>query len=122
MRGPVADRGSSAHPARSKRENKEMAMTDPNAAPEDIGTDARDDATAAQVLRDTNGGTPGSDAGGGGGMGGQDAADAAAASAAASVGGANAANPVDTGLDTGAADAAAEARARSVADSGPTAR
>lgn len=96
-------------------------MTDPNSAHDDIGSDARDDATAANVLRDT-GGIAGSDAGGGGGMGGQDAADAAAVSAAASAGGANAANPIDTGLDTGAADAATEARARAVEESEPTAR
>ena len=66
-------------------------MTDPSSGSEQIGTDARDDATAAKVLRDQNGDVPGSDAGGGGGLGGQDAADAAAASAAASEGGASAA-------------------------------
>ena len=43
-------------------------MTEPNAAPETIGTDARDDTTAAQVLRDQDGATPGGDAGGGGGQ------------------------------------------------------
>lgn len=96
-------------------------MTDPKAARDEIGQDARDDATAANVLRDT-GGIAGSDAGGGGGMGGQDAANAAAASAATSAGGANAANPIDTGLDTGAADAATEARARAVEDDTSTAR
>jgi len=97
-----------------------MAMTDPNSAPDStgtpIGTDARDDATAASVLHN------GDDQPGGGGLGGQDAADAAAASAAASGGGANAANPIDTGLDTGAADAATEARARLVEDSQSKAR
>ncbi|WP_156818696.1 hypothetical protein [Sphingomonas sp. Mn802worker] len=92
-------------------------MIEPNAAPAKIGNDAHDDASAAQVLRDQDGATPGDDAGGGGGLGGQDAAQAAAASAAASTGGVNAANPIDTGLDTGAADAATEARARSVRDS-----
>ena len=62
-------------------------MTDntPSNAPDAIGTDARDDRTAAAVVRDTGNATPG-----GGGLGGADAA----GSPSSAIGGATPNSPI----------------------------
>lgn len=87
-----------------------MPTEQPASAPDTIGTDARDDATAAAVLHDTEADkTPG-----GGGLGG---AAAAGLPAAAAIDGTTPNSPIDTQTPgTGDAAAGGEARLRASSD------
>lgn len=90
-----------------------MPTEQPASAPDAIGSDARDDATVAAVLHDTDlDKTPG-----GGGLGGAAASGAPHADAA---GGTTPNSPIDTRTPgTGGIEAAGEARLRAAGDDAP---